>query len=67
VVELERAYRKLSTDATIAEHLGDAYVKQNRYHDALRMYKKAVTLENPDLRRLQQKIETIELRLQHIL
>jgi Flp pilus assembly protein TadD len=67
VVELEKAYRKLSTDATIAEHLGDAYVKVNRLHDALRLYKKALILENPDIRRLRQKIEAIELRLQHIL
>jgi tetratricopeptide (TPR) repeat protein len=67
VVELERAYRKLSTDSTIAEHLGDVYVKKHRYHDALRMYRKALTLENPDTRRLRQKIESIELRLQHVL
>jgi tetratricopeptide (TPR) repeat protein len=67
VVELERAYRKLSTDSTIAEHLGDVYDKQHRYHDALRMYRKALTLENPDTRRLRQKIESIELRLQHVL
>jgi tetratricopeptide (TPR) repeat protein len=67
VVELERAYRKLSTDATIAEHLGDAYLKQNRNHDALRIYKKALTLENPNIHRLRQKIEAVEQRIQHIL
>jgi tetratricopeptide (TPR) repeat protein len=67
VVELERAYHKLSTDATIAEHLGDAYVKLNRYHDALRMYRKALTLENPNVQRLRQKINAIELHIQHIL
>lgn len=64
VVQLERAFRKLSTDATIAEHLGDVYVKQNRLHDALRIYRKALSLENADIRRLRQKIEAIELRIQ---
>src|SRR3974377_454951 len=54
-VELERAHRLLPTDATIAEHLGDVYFKQNRFKDALRVYRKALTLENPDLRRLKQK------------
>jgi tetratricopeptide (TPR) repeat protein len=64
VVELERAHHKLSTDATIAEHLGDVYLKQVRFNDALRMYRKALNLENPDVRRLKQKIENIERRLQ---
>ena len=61
--ELERANRLLSTDSTVAEHLGDIYFKQNRYQDALRMYRKAMTLENPDIQRLRQKIEDIERRL----
>jgi len=65
VVQLEKAFRKLSTDATIAEHLGDAYIKQNRLHDALRVYRKALHLENADVRRLRQKIDAIERRLQN--
>lgn len=65
VVQLERAFQKLSTDATIAEHLGDVYVKQNRLHDALRIYRKALHLENADTRRLRQKIDAIERRLQN--
>jgi tetratricopeptide (TPR) repeat protein len=67
VKELERAYHLLSTDSTVAEHLGDAYLRQNRLQDALRMYKKAMYLENPDIRRLRQKIESLEHRMQHIL
>jgi Flp pilus assembly protein TadD len=66
VVELERAFKKLSTDATVAEHLGDVYLKQKRYRDALRMYQKAIYLENADIRRLRRKIEVLERRLKKI-
>jgi tetratricopeptide (TPR) repeat protein len=62
-VALERAYQKLSTDATVAEHLGDVYYKQNRLQDALRLYRKALELENAEIRRLRQKIEKIERKL----
>ena len=66
MVELERAFKKLSTDATVAEHLGDVYLKQKRYRDALRMYQKAIYLENADIRRLRRKIEVLERRLKKI-
>jgi len=64
VVELERAFEKIPTDATVAEHLGDAYCKQRRYRKALEMYHRALKLENPEVGRLQQKIRDLELRLQ---
>jgi pentatricopeptide repeat protein len=47
-------------DATVAEHLADAYAKQKRYQDALRLYKKAQGLENPNPRELKNKINKLE-------
>jgi len=64
VAELQRAFEKMPTDATVAEHLGDAYLKQERYHDALDMYRRALDLDNPEVPRLRQKIKDLELRMQ---
>ncbi|MBM4285406.1 MAG: tetratricopeptide repeat protein [Deltaproteobacteria bacterium] len=63
VEELERAYRILSHDATVAEHLADAYVKVNRLREALKLYRRAMTLESPETLRLRQKIRELEIRL----
>ena len=46
VTELERAHRIMPQDSTVAEHLGDAYFKVKRYRDALRIYRRALGLEN---------------------
>jgi cytochrome c-type biogenesis protein CcmH/NrfG len=61
---LQRAFNKVPTDATVAEHLGDAYLKQNRYREALHMYRRALDLEGPDLPSLREKIKNLEPRLQ---
>ncbi len=63
VAELERAFEKLPTDATVAEHLGDAYRKVNRLNEALRLYRRALELENPDLPSLRRKIRELEEKL----
>jgi Tfp pilus assembly protein PilF len=64
IVYLERAHKKMPQDATIAEHLGDAYVKKFRLRDALRLYKRALTLENADIPALKKKIKYTEELLQ---
>ncbi len=46
VAELERAHRIMPQDGTVAEHLGDAYFQMKRYRDALRIYRRALGLEN---------------------
>ncbi len=60
VVQLERAHRLMPRDATVAEHLGDAYVKQGRYRAALRIYRRALGLEDANLVVLHQKIRQTE-------
>ena len=35
-------------DGTVTEHLADAYYRQKRYREALRLYRKAAGLENPN-------------------
>ena len=63
VVELERAHRLMPQDPTVAEHLGDAYLKQKRYQDALRIYRRALGMENADLVELHKKIKQTEILL----
>lgn len=60
VVELERAHRIMPGDGTVAEHLADAYYQQKRYRDALRLYRRALTLENADITGLRKKINNLE-------
>ena len=60
VVELERAFKKLPKDSTVAEHLGDALAKVKRYPEALEVYRKALTLENSNRGELEKKIKTTE-------
>jgi tetratricopeptide (TPR) repeat protein len=64
IVYLERAHKKMPQDATIAEHLADAYVKKFRLRDALRLYKKALTLDNANIPGLNKKIKFTEELLQ---
>ncbi len=61
VAELERAHRIMPQDATVAEHLGDAYFQQRRYRDALRIYRRALDLENANPSELRKKINQIEI------
>jgi Tfp pilus assembly protein PilF len=61
VTELERAHRIMPQDSTVAEHLGDAYVKVKRYRDALRIYRRALELENANSSSLRQKIKQVEI------
>ena len=64
IVYLERAHKKMPQDATIAEHLADAYMKKFRLRDALRLYKKALTLDNANIPELQKKIKFTQELLQ---
>jgi tetratricopeptide (TPR) repeat protein len=47
-------------DGTVAEHLGDAYFQMKRYRDALRIYRRALTLENANPSSLRKKIKQVE-------
>jgi tetratricopeptide (TPR) repeat protein len=60
VAELERAHRIMPQDGTVAEHLGDAYFKMKRYRDALRIYRRALTLDNASTSTLRKKINQVE-------
>jgi len=63
VAELERAHRLMPQDGTVAEHLGDAYLQQKRYQDALRIYRRALGLENANTPDLQKKIKQLEIMI----
>jgi tetratricopeptide (TPR) repeat protein len=63
VAELERAHRLMPQDGTVAEHLADAYVQQKRYREALRLYRRALDLENANLASLRKKITKLETLL----
>ncbi len=60
VAELERAFKKMPKDSTVAEHLGDALTKLRRYQEALEVYRKALGLENSNRGELEKKIKTTE-------
>lgn len=59
---LELAQKTQPTVSIIAEHLGDAYLKQSMVEKAKKMYHKAVDLENDEkkIESLKQKISSIE-------
>ncbi len=63
VTELEKAHRIMPQDGTVAEHLGDAYFQVRRYRDALRLYRRALGLENANAGALRKKITDTELVL----
>ena len=58
--ELERAAKIMPQDGTVAEHLADAYLKAKRQADALRTYRRALTLENANIQELRKKIKNLE-------
>lgn len=60
IVYLEQAHAKMPHDATIAEHLGDAYLKKFRFQDALRLYRLALSLPNANVKELRRKIQYLE-------
>jgi tetratricopeptide (TPR) repeat protein len=60
VTELERAAKLMPRDGTVAEHLGDAYLKAKRSRDALRIYRRALGMENANLPELRRKIKRLE-------
>ena len=60
MVELERAFRIMPQDGTVAEHLGDAYFQLKRYPDALRLYRQALGLENNNPPELRKKIQQLD-------
>ncbi|MEJ2672705.1 MAG: tetratricopeptide repeat protein [Deltaproteobacteria bacterium] len=61
VAELERAHRIMPKDGTVAEHLGDAYLQQKRYRAALRMYRRALGMDNANLFQLHKKINQLQI------
>jgi tetratricopeptide (TPR) repeat protein len=63
VAELERAHHIMPQDSTVAEHLGDAYFQQKRYRDALRIYRRALVMENANKSELNKKINQLETLL----
>ena len=63
VAELERAHHFMPQDSTVAEHLGDAYFQQKRYRDALRIYRRALTLDGANTSELHKKINQLEILL----
>ncbi len=62
VAELERAFDKLPNDPTVAEHLGDAYLKQSAKHKAVGIYEKAHKLA-PKNRKIENKLEKLKREL----
>ncbi|MEE9542697.1 MAG: tetratricopeptide repeat protein [Thermodesulfobacteriota bacterium] len=62
VAELEKAFDKLPNDATVAEHLGDAYVKQADRQKAFGIYEKAHKLA-PKNRKIERKLERLRIQL----
>jgi len=60
VAELERAHHIMPQDGTVAEHLGDAYFQMKRYREALRIYRRALVLENANTSALRKKIMQVE-------
>ena len=59
--ELERAVAKSGEDATILEHLGDAYAALSRYKEALTAYRHSKKIQ--DSAGVREKIESTERRL----
>jgi Flp pilus assembly protein TadD len=59
---LERAVKLTNNDSTIAEHLGDAYLKAGRSRDALRLYRDALghATEADQTQRLRGKIDDLQ-------
>ena len=59
---LERAYEVKNDESIIAEHLGDAYYKNQMPQKAQKMYKRAVELEKDEqiLYKLRSKITATE-------
>jgi tetratricopeptide (TPR) repeat protein len=55
---LKEALNAVPNDATIAEHLGDAYTKAGKVSEAIEMYRQALRL-NPGNNDLQKKIDEL--------
>ena len=53
-------------DGTVAEHLGDAYFQMKRYRDALRIYRRALELENANVAALRKKINEAEISIKRL-
>ena len=62
IEELERAVALATDDPTIAEHLGDAYIKVGRVREALRIYEDAASHsdDTEQTERIRSKIEELE-------
>ena len=62
-MELEKAHKLMPQDSTVAEHLADVYFSLKRYREALRLYRRATELENPNITDLRKKINKLEMIL----
>ena len=60
---LEEAARLVPSDATILEHLGDAYLKVNDLKMCLESYTKALENKEKDKAALEEKIESVQEQL----
>jgi len=60
---LEEASRLAPDDATILEHLGDACMKVSNSRKGLKYYKKALKNKEKDRKALEEKIESLEIKL----
>ena len=58
MAELEKAHQLAPEDPIIAEHLGDAYAKQDETEKALQMYERSLQLD-PKKTELQEKIKKL--------
>jgi cytochrome c-type biogenesis protein CcmH/NrfG len=56
---LEKAHKLAPEDPVIAEHLGDAYAKQNLTAKAIQMYERALQLD-PKKTEVQEKIKKLK-------
>jgi tetratricopeptide (TPR) repeat protein len=65
VEQLERAVAITVDDPTIIEHLGDAYVKVEKFDRALVSYREAIekSKEDDQVKRIREKIERLEKKI----
>ena len=57
---MEKAFSLISDDPTIAEHLGDVYLKMNNYRKSLEMYQKALSLDHQYTDKILDKIKDLK-------
>ena len=56
---LKKAVSIIPDDPTIAEHLGDVYLKKKAYEKSLKMYEKALLMKHLDKEKIKEKIRKV--------